>query len=436
MADYNTELLLDYIEGAKFHSQSSVFSIAKLAFIDYLASYFLALDEPVIKQFAQVYQQSEKHNNAIGTSYHFSNEEVALFYGFSTHYLDIDDAHPNVQGHPSAVIFSALLAISNTDHSWQEFFESYIIGLEVEGCLGKLVNPSLKIQGWHATSILGNIGAAVAIGHLKQLNRTDLARLISLAATQSMGMSFQFGSDIKPLHAGLAARSAVLSYELVSKTQITTNMTPFREDGGWLQTLNASKNEFKAAFASFLSPGEIIQPGLWFKRFPFCSAAMTGYDAAEQLWQRGIRFNKLKLIEIHFSPNQDQALRFKKPKTGIEGKFSIEYILWQVLSFGKIKNELFSSEDVSKQFITDLPKIKRYYDLPKQAQTSRSVKLSVLTDNDESISVNVAVPKGAPENPLSIEEIIDKLNGQPLQQILINIQNSIKFDQPMAITTN
>ncbi|MBS7578095.1 MULTISPECIES: MmgE/PrpD family protein [unclassified Enterococcus] len=428
MADYNTELLLDCIEAANIKSDSELFSIAKLAFIDYLASYFLALDEPVIQQFAQVYQQSEKHNKAVGTSYHFSNEEIALFYGFTAHYLDIDDVQPNIQGHPSAVIFSALLAVSKSEHSWQDFFESYILGLEVEGCLGKLVNPQLKIQGWHATSVLGNIGAAVAIGHLKQLSRTDLTRLISLAATQSMGMSFQFGSDIKPLHAGLAAQAAVFSYQLVTKTQIKTDMAPFRENGGWLKTLNAEQESFKSAFASFLSPGEIIQPGLWFKRFPFCSAAMTGYDAAEQLWQMGIRIQNLKAIEIHFSPNQDQALRFKKPKNGIEGKFSIEYIIWQVLSFGEVKNEFFSPAEVPRQFIIDLPKIKRYYDLPRQKKTSRFVKLSVITNNDLAQSMSVKIPKGAPENPLSIEEIINKLKGHPLQQSLNNFQQTMALD--------
>ena len=114
-----------------------------------------------------------------------------MYYGFASHYLDFDDAQANLAGHFSTVLYSALLAVLEPNDTWHDFFRAYIIGAELEGIIGSLINPAHRTQGWHSTGTVGVIGAAAAIGALRGLHGESLAQLLSLAATQSAGMFFQ-----------------------------------------------------------------------------------------------------------------------------------------------------------------------------------------------------------------------------------------------------
>ena len=424
MTSSNTDRLLDKIL-EPIVEKDHLISQARLAFTDYLASYVMALNEPVIREYGQAYHRDQSPVQAIQTDYQLTPEEAALFYGFAAHYLDIDDVHPHVQGHPSAVIFSALLATVESHDRWDDFFESYVIGLEVEGLLGQVMNPHLKKTGWHATSVLGVIAAAAAIGRFKQYPRQKLNRLLSIAATQSMGMAFQFGSDIKPLHAGLAAKQAVFTHELVSRTQISANTDPFSKEGGWFAALLDKPVELD--FNNWLAPGQILEPGLWFKRHPFCSAAMTGHDAAELIVQQGGKMADLEEVIIHFSPNQDRALRYSEIKTPMEGKFSIEYVVWQVLTYGKIQSHLFEGKTVPAAYHKDLQRIKRRHDLPDQPPTGRKVTITAQRKNGSQLTATVDIPKGAPQNPFSLQDLIGKINNAHLEDWLTNL-----YSQPLS----
>ena len=74
-----------------------------------------------------------------------------MYYGFASHYLDFDDAQANLAGHFSTVLYSALLAVLEPNDTWHDFFRAYIIGAELEGIIGSLINPAHRTQGWHST---------------------------------------------------------------------------------------------------------------------------------------------------------------------------------------------------------------------------------------------------------------------------------------------
>ncbi|MFM9746116.1 hypothetical protein ACKI2C_52045, partial [Streptomyces brasiliscabiei] len=78
-------------------------------------------------------------------------------------------------------------------------------------------------------------------------------------------------SDGKPFNAGIAARNAATAF-LTVRSGIKANQNPFGNDRGWLMTLASLKVEPNQLVKDWLNPAEIIEPGLWFKTFPFCSA--------------------------------------------------------------------------------------------------------------------------------------------------------------------
>ena len=424
--DSVTQTIVNCIEQTDVTNREDLLAVARIAFLDYLASLAPAEEEPAVQDLARfigadqnkaVHQDTStnqnKSDNLDGYELNLAikRADKALYYGFASHYLDFDDAQANLAGHFSTVLYSALLAVLEPTDRWHDFFRAYIIGAELEGIIGSLINPAHRTQGWHSTGTVGVIGAAAAIGALRGLHGESLAQLLSLAATQSAGMFFQSGTDGKPLHAGLAARNGVWAYELLKHTSLTTSTKPFDSERGWFNTIGNITVTSNDIASRWLAPGQLIDPGLWMKVHPYCSAAICGAEAAEVVRAASGLFlwDDIDRVTVHFPPGADAALRYTVPSTGREGQFSIEYIMYQVLAFGTVQDELFKIDTIDQSVRDYMSRIERVYDLPKVSQSERITKVTVTLKNGDTFTETVNNPKGSPKNPLTMEDIRIKL---------------------------
>ena len=403
--DSVTQTIVNYIEQTDVTNREDLLAVARIAFLDYLASLAPAEEEQAVKDLARFIgadqNQAVKQATLANVDGYESNSTVkhadkALYYGFASHYLDFDDAQANLAGHFSTVLYSALLAVLEPTDRWHDFLRAYIIGAELEGIIGSLINPAHRTQGWHSTGTVGVIGAAAAIGALRGLHGKSLAQLLSLAATQSAGMFFQSGTDGKPLHAGLAARNGVWAYELLQYTSLQTSTKPFDPERGWLKTIGNITVTSNDIASRWLAPGQLIDPGLWMKVHPYCSAAICGAEAAEVIRADSDVFlwDDIERVTVHFPPDADAALRYTAPTTGREGQFSIEYIVYQVLAYGAVQDELFKIDSIDQSVQDYMSRIERVYDLPKVSQTERITKVTVTLKNGEAFTETVNNPKG------------------------------------------
>ena len=441
--DSVTQTIVNYIEQTDVSNREDLLLVARIAFLDYLASLAPAESEQAVHDLACfIGTNQDRTVNADGHEGNLTvkGTDKALYYGFASHYLDFDDAQANLAGHFSTVLYSALLAVLEPTDRWRDFFRAYIIGAELEGIIGSLINPAHRTQGWHSTGTVGVIGAAAAIGALRGLHGESLAQLLSLAATQSAGMFFQSGTDGKPLHAGLAARNGVWAYELLQHTSLQTSTKPFDPERGWFKTIGNITVTPNDIGSRWLAPGQLIDPGLWMKVHPYCSAAICGAEAAEIVAHRiytsssyvskhynvspdaeeqGKRrlcatlvsslWDDIDRVTVHFPPGADAALRYTAPTTGREGQFSIEYIVYQVLAYGAVQDELFKIDTIDQSVRDYMSRIERVYDLPKVSQTERITKVTVTLKNGDTFTETVNNPKGSPNNPLTLEDIRIKL---------------------------
>ena len=447
--DSVTQTIVNYIEQTDVTNRKDLLAVARITFLDYLASLAPAEEEQAVQDLAQFIgadqNEATRQVKLANVDSYESNSTVkrtdkALYYGFASHYLDFDDAQANLAGHFSTVLYSALLAVLEPNDTWHDFFRAYIIGAELEGIIGSLINPAHRTQGWHSTGTVGVIGAAAAIGALRGLHGESLAQLLSLAATQSAGMFFQSGTDGKPLHAGLAARNGVWAYELLQHTSLQTSTKPFDPERGWFKTIGNITVTSNDIASRWLAPGQLIDPGLWMKVHPYCSAAICGAEAAETVAHRiytsssyvskhynvspdaeeqGKRrlcatlvsslWDDIDRVTVHFPPGADAALRYTVPTTGREGQFSIEYIVYQVLAYGAVQDELFKIDTIDQSVRDYMSRIERVYDLPKVSQSERITKVTVTLKNGDAFTEMVNNPKGSPKNPLAMEDIRIKL---------------------------
>ena len=426
--DLVTQTIVNYIEQTDVTNREDLLSVARIAFLDYLASLAPAETEQAVQDLALF----------IGTNgENVSKADKALYYGFASHYLDFDDAQANLAGHFSTVLYSALLAVLDPTDTWHDFLHAYIIGAELEGIIGSLINPAHRTQGWHSTGTVGVIGAAAAIGALRGLHGESLAQLLSLAATQSAGMFFQSGTDGKPLHAGLAVRNGVWAYELLQHTSLQTSTKPFDPERGWFKTIGNITVTSNDIASRWLAPGQLIDPGLWMKVHPYCSAAICGAEAAEIVAHRlytsdSFLWDEINRVTVHFPPGADAALRYTLPKTGREGQFSIEYVVYQVLAYGEVQDELFKIDAIDQSVRDCMSRIERVYDLPKVSQTERITKVTVTLKNGDTFTETVNNPKGSPKNPLTMEDIRIKLGltleADQIDRVIVAFTNTDKVE--------
>ena len=424
--DSVTQTIVNCIEQTDVTNREDLLAVARIAFLDYLASLAPAEEEQAVQDLAcfigadqnkAVHQDTATNQNKSANldgyelNLTIKRADKALYYGFASHYLDFDDAQANLAGHFSTVLYSTLLAVLEPTDTWYDFLRAYIIGAELEGIIGSLINPAHRTQGWHSTGTVGVIGAAAAIGALRGLHGESLAQLLSLAATQSAGMFFQSGTDGKPLHAGLAARNGVWAYELLQHTSLTTSTKPFDSERGWFNTIGNITVTSNDIASRWLAPGQLIDPGLWMKVHPYCSAAICGAEAAEAIRaaSRLFLWDDIERVTVHFPPGADAALRYTAPSTGREGQFSIEYIVYQILAYGTVQDELFKIDTIDQSVRDYMLRIERVYDLPKVSQSERITKVTVTLKNGETFTETVNNPKGSPKNPLTMEDIRIKL---------------------------
>ena len=421
--DSVTQTIVNYIEQTDVTNREDLLTVARIAFLDYLASLAQAEEDRAVQDLARFIgadQHTAVKQDALANVDDYESDSTvkradkALYYGFASHYLDFDDAQANLAGHFSTVLYSALLAVLDPTDTWHDFLRAYIIGAELEGIIGSLINPAHRTQGWHSTGTVGVIGAAAAIGALRGLHGESLDQLLSLAATQSAGMFFQSGTDGKPLHAGLAARNGVWAYELLQHTSLQTSTKPFDPERGWFKTIGNITVTPNDIGSRWLAPGQLIDPGLWMKVHPYCSAAICGAEAAEAVAHRihtsdSFLWDDIDRVTVHFPPGADAALRYISPTTGREGQFSIEYVVYQVLAYGAVQDELFKIDTIDQSVRDYMSRIERVYDLPKVSQSERITKVTVTLKNGDVFTEMVNNPKGSPKNPLTMEDIRIKL---------------------------
>ncbi len=407
--DANTKTLAELIVGTDLSKRPDLESQSRRAFLDYLGAALAAVDEPPVERMGEFIGGRGGTALLLGRRETAIPEMAALYNGFASHYLDYDDAQANIMGHFSTVLFSALLSVTRAEDRVDDFFAAYVAGTEIEGILGHVLNPDHKRRGWHPTATLGSIGAAAAIARYKKLSVTDTAEVLSLGATQAAGLGQEAGTDTKPLHSGLAARNGVTAYLVHQMVGLTASDHPFDNKEGWVKAVGGGPLDASEIRAAWLAPGQILSPGLWMKEHQYCSGAICGVAGCRELYQRGYRMDNIKKVVFHFPQGADVSLHYCHPRTGQEGRFSMEYVAWQALSFGDVDDSLFLLPKVPALFERDLPKLKRSGDLPKAPKEHKEIKITLVTNDGEYAEANVMDPPGSPQRPFTDEEIRRKL---------------------------
>jgi len=166
------------------------------------------------KDVAQKVATTLSHNENVGikapgSDLPLSRRDCAFICGVAAHGLELDDGYRQGSVHPGVAVIPALYSWSaGKGLPGKRILEGVVVGYETIARIARACNPrALRERGFHPTSVVGPLGAALAVGKVMGLSDKLMSNALGISASSSSGL-FAFlsgGGDVKRLHAGQAA---------------------------------------------------------------------------------------------------------------------------------------------------------------------------------------------------------------------------------------
>jgi 2-methylcitrate dehydratase PrpD len=343
-----TEAVAQFASDGQLADLDSLYERATRAFIDTVGVAIAGGREECSAILARTLGGTQGGATVLPTGVKTSAADAALLNGTAGHALDYDDVADEIKGHPSVVLVSALLALAEArDCRGSDLLDAFVVGFEV-GCAiaGALRVEAHYRQGWHATATVGVLGAVAGAGRLLNLPTATVQNALGIAASMASGSRQNFGTMTKPLHAGLAARDAVVAIEL-AENGFTADSNQLDGPLGYFRMYGVDAQPAHVLTA-LESPNVLLQRGLNVKKYPCCYGTHRMADATLALRERGLRAADVRAISIAVEPDGLGAIIHHQPRTALQGKFSGEYVVAACLLDGAVRLNTFTDAQVCR----------------------------------------------------------------------------------------
>jgi 2-methylcitrate dehydratase PrpD len=338
---------------------------------------------------------------------------AAFANGLLGHAIDFDDWDAFIHaGHPTCMVVGAALSLGEViGSSGKDLLKAYVLGIEV---LTKIsaASPNLQDRGFHSTPVLGSFGAAVACASLLRLDPGKIKAALGVTASAVGGIHRQQGSMVKPFHAANAARNGVEA-ALLAEKGFTADPAIFEASRGFCDTFfGKGACDYEKMITNIGRPFFLESPGLGLKMHPCSAPQFLAADAALHLKrEHKIDFAEVAKIEVRIPPERYQRHYHAEVKTGLRGKFAINYVVALAFLDGKLEIATFTDEKVNQPQVQDaLSKVKVIVD-ESIPEPGPYCPVSVELKNGTRHSYTARIAKGDPRNPMSESEVLDKFRG-------------------------
>jgi 2-methylcitrate dehydratase PrpD len=412
-------------------------SLARNAVLDTVGVTLAGSREPAARvvQAVALEEGGASRCRILGTPHRTSAGSAALANGTAAHALDFDDMCFVSLAHPSAPLVCAGLAAAEiAEAPGRLLLEAYVVGFEVEAVLGRVMNPAHYHRGWHCTSTLGSLGAAAAAARILRLDAEATLRALAIAASEASGLKENFGTMVKPLHAGLAARNGVLA-ALWARSGLSAAEGALDGRQGFLTAMASEKPRLEPELEKLGRHWEILQTGITVKLYPSCAATHPALDALFDL-RRQHRFGpeEVEAVEIGVDATTPTVLIHDRPTSGLEAKFSMPFCAAAALTQGEVGLDTFELERVQDPGIQELLgriRMRVEPDLGKDARALTQAQVRILLRDGRRLEKRANGARGYPANPASEAELEGKfrtcarraLPETALEQALTHLKN-------------
>ena len=341
-----TETLIDKIRAVQYDTlPAAAIEMAKHCVLDGIAVMLAGATEPLgLGRIVTQYVKDVGGNpqaTVIAGGFKTSMLNAAYANGTMAHALDFDNTWYPLN-HPTSPTLPAILAIAEHHNlGGKKIIESLVAAFEVQGRL-RMASTGLETgSGFHKPGTTGQFGAVTAAAMMLDLTREQMLMAFGLAGSRAGSISINTGSMTKSSHSGHAARNGV-ECAVLAQMGWTASDDVFGPKG-FFDTFLFGKAEPHLLIDNFGAPLRMVDPGVGFKKHPSNYFTHRPIDAALALREEhGIKADQIAAVEVVF-PRFEYVNR-PQPKTGLDGKFSVQYTTAVALLDGEITVDSFNNE--------------------------------------------------------------------------------------------
>ncbi|MGH9517655.1 MAG: MmgE/PrpD family protein, partial [Terriglobales bacterium] len=222
-----TKYVVDFVRSTQYSDiPGDVIELGKKSLLDGIGLALAGSKLPtydILKKYLNTFGFSGSVTTVIGTNSKLPARFAALVNGVAIHVEDFDDTQlavgkDRVYGlltHPTVPVLPSSLAVAEgAGSSGKELMLAYHVGVEVETKIAEAISPRHYEDGFHSTGTCGVFGGTAACAKLRGFDDEKMQRAFAIAASQASGLRENFGTMMKPFHAGHAAEVGVLSADL------------------------------------------------------------------------------------------------------------------------------------------------------------------------------------------------------------------------------
>jgi 2-methylcitrate dehydratase PrpD len=339
---------------------------------------------------------------------------AAMCNGTAIHGFELDDVLASALVHPGTVIIPAVLAAGEAvDASGPQILRGIIAGYESIARLSLALGTGPSERGFHKTSVVGPVAAAIAAGVVTGLSVEQLTWAVGLACSTGSGIkSFAAGTGggmVKRMHAGRAAESGVRVSQL-ARRGFTGPSSAVDGHLGLLEVFSGESAQ----------PGQLHQglgaqwalSGVWIKVYPTCgwiqgpAQLLLGMRGAQPLAPQRVRKIVVGTSKFAVRHNGNHA-----PTDTMEAQYSLPYCAALAAIGNPSDPAAYTLEALKNPVVRDLTaRVELEVDADSEAVYPGRVgcRVQLHLDSGEIREGATLDPHGSPADPCTDDELIAK----------------------------
>jgi 2-methylcitrate dehydratase PrpD len=422
---------------------------AKECILDGIGCAIGAVKTSVGDAYIKLAQELKSHNGAtiIGTDLTASIFDAAFINAGLVNAMDYDDT--GATGHPGSTTIPAALAVAEQQNaSGREFLASVVIGYEALTTVGLGIQPSwqryLQVHGIGTPQTFGAFSAAAKLLNLsieEALNGLGIA-----GAFAPVPHAGKFGWEDPPLSwvkdnvawpskAGLQAAVMAKGGFLGSRDILDGSK------GFWIM----AGSDRSSIQSSIKCLGRSVITDVAIKPYPCCRWIHPTLDALNQiLIQKSLEPKDIEAVQIESISFVARHFTNPAPQTMVDAEFSVPYCVsalihdiplpnWHLDDSIKDRNVL---DLASKVHLRENENFQDAYLKEGRDSSFIPTKVTVLTEQGQTLEQYVEYARGGAKNPLSPQDLEDKFRSLTSWYLGERVDQIIKRTKNLEVLTN
>ncbi len=400
-----TQTLAQFIADTEYEDlPESVVMAAKIAILDGVANMVAGSAQELADIIGRYVRDGggAPQASVVGWGYRTNPPAAAFANGVFGHCLDYE-----IQGFPpthgTSSCLPAALALAEQQHApGKRVITGYVLGWEIQGRLRAASAPATA-PAYHPPGLVGPLGGAAAAAKALDLDMPQTLMALGIAASRTGGLTANTGTMVKSTHPGNAARMGAEA-GILAGMGYTASDSVLESPVGYANALFGGNFDWELAIGGLGHSWRLTAPGYDIKRFPAQVYMQNVIEAALNLRaEHNLSPDVIERVTIH---RRGRGHSGPVPRSGLDGKFSVEYCAAAALLDGQVGIDTFTD---SRRFAPDMEEMLGRIRVEPEGPESGATRATALLKDGSTVAVECAAFRGSAASPMSREERLVKV---------------------------